>query len=145
MRNLMWNLVYVKLYMTCLCCSVELLTNMFGSERNKPEIITTCVYHLMSASSLAFVNYHLMSASSLVLACVVSTTFAICQTLKTYGPRKPFYLGNYPILQFTTTISIAFALKLLDELWTEDPFSFSIRLHSTNNCQLLHLMTRNQC
>ena len=37
-------------------------------------------------------------------------------------------------------ISIALALKLLDELETEDPFAIISRLHSTNNCQLLHLV-----
>ena len=77
MWNLMWNFVYVKLDMMCWCYSVELLPNDCGYEKYKPEIITSRVYHLMYASNL-------------VLVCG-KQTFAICQTLVTYGPRKEFF------------------------------------------------------
>ena len=131
MQNLMWNLLYVKLDMMCWCCNVELLPNIFflWFWKNKPEIITSCVYHLMFASKLILVcGQH--NFCHLPDICNIRTEEA--------------FLGNYPMLQFTTTISIAFALKLLDELWTEDPFTIIIRLHSTNNCQLLHLVKTKQ-
>ena len=62
--------------------------------------ITSCVYHLVCKQPVT------------CELCVVSTAFAICGSLVTcyYGPRKHF-LENYPMLQFTTTISIAFALR----------------------------------
>ena len=43
------------------------------------------------------------------------------------------------MLQVTATISITFALKLLDKLWTGDLSSTIMSLHSTNSCQLSHL------
>ena len=42
--------------------------------------------------------------------------------------------------QFAIITSITFALKLLDKLRTEDLFSSILRLNSTSNCQLFHLV-----
>ena len=53
------GLVYVKfdvkLDVMCGCFSVEFLPNVCGCEKNKPEIISSCVYHLMYASNFVLV------------------------------------------------------------------------------------------
>ena len=60
--------------------------------------ITSCVYHLVCKQSCYL--------------CVVSTAFVICESLVTcYYEMRKHFLENYLMLQFTTTISIAFALR----------------------------------
>ena len=121
--------------------STQIHMNVKSAWKSVPNLL--CKFVVLIKINLKITSCdHLMSVSSLLLACSQHSFCHLPDTCN-YEPRKPFYLGNYPMLQFSTTISIAFALKLLDEIWTEDPFFTIIRLHSTNHCELLHLVKIN--